>query len=378
MKIGILEVLWHEAFLKNLIISLRNKEEKLCIFTTQTIYKRLLQLLDNDVSHLDFVLKGYYEPLPVYLQRIRRYCNKNIDFLFVNTLLIRDYKHCIDIPNFFLFHPKVKKVLITGRVDNWFNHYANKTGFRKKIEFFGYSLIRKKYDAYIVHTQKHEEYAKSFEKAKPVFTVPYVILDEQNIPPAKKFSPEKKPCFIVPGSVHEIRRDYDILYRILEKIPLPHLQKFTLIFNGRPVGKRGTEIIQKFMKFKEKGLDFIAYDSYVDENEYMNNMRKSDLIISPTRPDHYMLQGYTAAVVEALNHGLPIIFPASYEPIDEIKKICYYYQNEEELFAMLMQYLDNPQEIRQLHTEADALIRNFSSKVWREKIRNYIDLIMDL
>ena len=102
MKIGIIEILYHQVFLYSLASVAKESGADVIIITTKELYNLIIPLFKDKIKNYKWVIKREDESRSLFLKRIEKIVNKEIDLLFVNT--IQD-----DSCNqFYLFKPKCK------------------------------------------------------------------------------------------------------------------------------------------------------------------------------------------------------------------------------------------------------------------------------
>ena len=308
MKIGIVEILYHQVFLYSLASVAKESGADVTIFTTKKLYNLLIPLFKDKIKNCRWVIKREDESRTSFLKRIEGIANKEIDLLFVNTI---QGNSCYQ---FYSFNPKCKSILVTGRVTEWFGDKFKLISFNPK-SLLNYNLqciLRKKiltkYDAVIVHTETLKDYALANGYMKDIFVLPFTIYN--GITSLKKIG--KKLKFVVAGSIAKHRRDYDGLLKVFEEIWNHGHKDVCLTVLGRPGGEYGERIISRCRLIKEQGFDIQFYNEYIPEEIFNREIMSSDLIVNPIRLKNYRYGLYTAGLVEVIMHAKPGIYPTDY------------------------------------------------------------------
>jgi len=308
MKIGIIEILYHQVFLYSLASVAKESGADVTIFTTKKLYNLLIPLFKDKIKNYKWVIKREAESRTSFLKRVEGIANKEIDLLFVNT--IQD-DSC---DQFYFFKPKCKNILVTGRVTEWF---GDKFKFillhpRSSLYYNLRCILRKKiltkYDAVIVHTESLKDYALKNGYMKDIFVLPFAIYNGSTS--LKRI--EKKLKFVVTGSIAKHRRDYDGLLKAFEEIWNHGHKDVCLTVLGRPIGEYGERIISRCRLIKEQGFDIQFYNEYIPEEIFNREIMSSDIIVNPIRLKNYRYGLYTAGLVEAIMHAKPGIYPDGY------------------------------------------------------------------
>jgi hypothetical protein len=250
MNIGILEYqTYHKEYVKTL--------EKICEDHTVYIYHNLKMAVEE---------------------------SSNLDLLFVNTIKPLPW----DTIKWIATKPKCKTI--------WTVHEAN-TDLKTN------SLLLKKFDAISVTLQPIKDYiVKNKLCDKPIFTFPFMLHE--------KVYPNTNDTYVVPGKIEKFRRNYDIVFDMMNKD-----QKWCLL--GEPMGEYGHKIMLKCIDYNDHGYNIKFFSRHVPPIEYDDMLKGSRAIVAPLRPmtlGHNKLhkEGYgqtkaCGSMFEAIKYGKTFI-----------------------------------------------------------------------
>ena len=308
MKIGIIEILYHQVFLYSLASVARESGADVTIFTTKKLYNLVIPLFKDKIKNYRWVIKREDESRTSFLKRVEGIVNKEIDLLFVNTI---QGNSCYQ---FYSFNPKCKSILVTGRVTEWFGDKLKlislhpRSSLHYALQYMARKKILPKYNAVIVHTEALKDYVLANRYMKDIFVFSFAIYDGST---SLKMIGEKLK-FVVAGSIAEHRRDYDGLLKAFEEMWSHGYNDVRLTILGRPIGEYGERIINWSRSIKENGFDIQFYNGYIPEEIFNREIMSSDIIVNPIRLQNYQYGCFTAGLVEAIMHAKPGIYPDGY------------------------------------------------------------------
>ncbi len=161
------------------------------------------------------------------------------------------------------------------------------------------------------------------------------------------------------GAVDPIRKDYDLIYKFIEK---NHLN-VKLIFLGRIYKNFSEPVIKKFEQYN------INFKNYLTDDDFINLGSQCDVLLSLNKEDKmYGLYKGTGSYGDALKLQQKVISPASTDPIREFADFSIYYSNKKELEEILGKFLINKNFF-------NAKFDNFSLDKLRDKCFKDLDLI---
>lgn len=370
-NIAILELHFHIKFLYTTMRIAKQKDTKVTVFTTEKIHKRLITYLKNDKSY-EFVLKKDSESKSSYLNRVEKICNEKIDLLLVNTIQLS----CINVPAYIGFNPKCKKILTLHILNHWL---VKKIAIGKNIPrsldvtlcmFLVRKFIIPKYDGLnVVYAPLKEYIRNNTYYQKPIYTLPFNFYDEKKqIEPTKK---DKKINFVIPGLIETYRRDYDFALDVFAKLFEDFNERINLTILGKPVGPGGKRIIQRCKGLKDQGYNISYSEKFIEENDYNQALRNSDIIFSPlkvvTKRNTGIVEIYgktegSALPFEAIQFARPLIVPKEFN-IDDLKSSSLQYKNKQELEKILKNIINKEISIDELSKNAELNSKKYSLEI---------------
>ncbi|UCH72015.1 MAG: hypothetical protein JSW62_00240 [Thermoplasmatales archaeon] len=357
----------------------KTRNTKVTVFTTKEIFSRIETYLE-DKSQYEFILKEDNESINYYLKKVEKICNEKIDLLLVNTIQMS----LVNIPHYFKFNPKTKKILTVHLANHWlkkrfgFNFRNIPRSLDAVISIF---LIRRrilpKYDGInVVYAPIKNFVEKNTSYKNPVYTLPFNFFDENK--PIKKLKKDGKIRFVVPGLIETYRRDFDLTLDIFEKLFYKYNNKISLWLLGEPIGQGGIRIIERCKKLKEKGYNISFSETFIPEEKYHRVLIESDVIFSPlnvvTKRETGIKEIYgktegSALPFEAIQYVKPLIVPVEFN-VDELATSSVRYTNNEDLEKKLIELITNKSLIDDLTKNALINSKKYSLPVLQKYFEN--------
>lgn len=368
VKLGIVEIFWHEVFLYSLWKILDKTIYSVTIFTTEDIYNNLKQIIDFDISTSNIYFKKKDESLKSFFNKVEHE-SKSLDIIFVNTL----QGHTKDYPIYYLFKPKCKKkYLVVGRFNDWFGDKYRIKHFLKNddhnFQHFWRKKILRSYDGVVVHSMEAKMYVEKYY-LKNIFIIPFAI--NYWLKKSKDIN-LKKIVFGIPGGISYKRRDYESIIKIFGTLPDFYKNNCELILIGKPVGDYGRKIIMLAKYYNNLGCKIIYYTDMLDELTYINYINKCDILINPVQISNYIMGSYNASVVESVRFGIPFISPTNYHVLKDIQDLVIIYNNYNELYNIILKIIINPEILITLYDRNKIIADKFSCSMWSDTINKYL------
>ena len=356
MKIGILELHYHEEYIETLI-KLFDADD-VTIFTTRRIYDKIDDKIKEQASK--YVFKQDGESKKDFLKSID---TSSFDYFFVNTI----QPSMIDVPSYVNFVPKCTSILTLHNLEAWKSKSMHiRPNLLHSLDSFAATLfldrILDNYDYIAVPNKGLIQTAKDYFD-KPVLFIPYALANET-------FDISAEPLFVIPGSVDERRRDYITIFDTFKIIcqDYPDVRLMLL-------GRSDTEEVKKMFlgsspTEEDKNIfrnNVVTYSSYVKKDTYNTFLKKASFIICPSVPTTHTVNtaletyGKTKSpnVHEGIKFGKPLILP-DYIPKQTPASITY--STSCSLFSELQHYLDAPKKMIELQEVAQSFSKNFYTK----------------
>ncbi len=381
-KIGILEFHFHVKFLHTIMRICKTKNTSVTVFTTKKILSRIETYID-DISNYEIILKKDDETVNQFLTRVERICNDRIDLLFINTI----QTSLIDVPHYFRFKPKCKKIVTVHMVNHWFKArfgFNIKNIFRSldatiSIYLIRYKILPSMNGINVIYPPMKNFILKNTKFKKPIFTLPFNFYDKKTTFNIKRT--DEKFRIVIPGLIEEYRRDYNLAISIVEKLYDKYKNKIIIDFLGKPVGQPGKNIIEKCKKLKNKGYNIIFSEEFISEEEYNERMIKSDIIFSPLRvvtkrdtgiTETYGITEGSALPFEAIQYKKPLIIPKDFTVIDELKTSTLTYKTQKDLEGIFLELITNKGLLDNLKKHAEDNSNYFKLDVLKDYLEKEI------
>ena len=371
IEIGMLEIRRHIPILYSFSKICKLNNTNVTIFTTKKLFNRLITYLDNWKDY-NIILKKDRETIHSYIKRVETICNKNnIDLLFINTI----HETFFDLISYIKFNPKSKIIFTVHHVNSWLKP---KLVFDIKHPLITidtnissaliYKYIFPKFDAINVIYKPLKDYIESSTNFKrEIFTIPTSIFEEKKILENQKN--DKKLRITIPGLIQEHRKDYSAIFPAINKLFDLHQDKIELYVLGYPIGRFGKKIYDEFNNIKQKGNNIIIFNNFIPDKQFNNILNKTDVILAPikikTRADGIIQEEYgktvgSGVVFNAIQYAKPIIVPAEFNMLPELKSSTLKYADSKELESILTELILNSKKLNKIKKGALINAKLFS------------------
>lgn len=297
-------------------------------------YQKIYAVLKND--HYDLVILNSID--------------SRLLILFVILMIAkpgRIWVNLHDINNFFKIKPSLN--------------------IRTNIRSIGKNLLMLLTDGYIVNAESMKGYMiKNHLTKKPIYWVQPVYY-KPSLPVQEPFS---NNTIVIPGSIDQRRRDYDLVLEVIQKM-LNYKMAVKWILAGKPVEDYGVKIIGKAKELKRQGADISFYKEVIPENQFQQIISSSSLILSPlvsaTTIHDNIVEVYgeskgSGNVYDAIRHGKPLIVPFTVTVPKEIVSSCIKYESKDNLVEQLLRILTDNAILSEYRQKAERNSQNFSKE----------------
>jgi len=366
-EIGILEIERHPPVLATFCKIFKTKETNVTIFTTKKIFDRIkIQL--NNLDEFKFIIKLDKQKPSAFLKKAEKYCNKNIDLLFVNTI----HETIFDLARYLNFNPKCRKVLTIHHVNAWLkprlifkpNKIIGTANTNLSLPLI--KVILPRYDGInVIYSPLKDYIQKNLDYKKKIFTFPSSIFEVEQI--TKKDS--DAVTIVVPGLIQKHRKKFEIILPVLKNLFKTYGNKIKVYILGRAVDSYGRNIQKEFEEFKKRGYNIVTYHHFVEEKTFHRVIKESDIILAPIRieskADNEIKEYYgktvgSGIIYNAIKFTKPIIVPSEFKMLKELETSTLKYDNFNELEKILTDYIEKPNVRKKLSFEAIKNAKNFS------------------
>jgi hypothetical protein len=243
------------------------------------------------------------------------------------------------------------------------------------------ALIKKfilpKFDAInVIYPPVKDYILKNTDYDKEIFTLPTSIFEENKLRlSAKK---DDKLHVVLPGLIQEHRKDYKMTIPVFENLFKRFKEHLALSVLGLPVGQYGKSIYMAFTHMRDRGYNVSIFDRYVPDETFDEILTNSDIIFAPIRinsradnetEEQYGITVGSGNIFDAIKYAKPIIVPAEFNMLDELKSSALKYSTPTELEQIIAELISNPEKLKHLKEEALVNSRKFSL----EKLQKYFE-----
>jgi hypothetical protein len=148
---------------------------------------------------------------------------------------------------------------------------------------------------------------------------------------------------IIPGMVSQVRRDYDSLLSLIERLYDNHNTNIHWEFlGGVAENEGGREIISRANKLIEKGIPLKVYDkNVVSLGDFDDRMKNADFVlgnlhVSINSRSIYGKTKDSGTIYTMIKYAKPGILPSSYPNIHQLESSTLTFSDYEDLFKLLV------------------------------------------
>jgi hypothetical protein len=341
----------------------------LIIFTNDQCYAQLRFLLGTDARRYEWVLHREASKRS-FIRTIYAVTKKSgVDLLVLNTVS----------DNFIFYALMVRRlkdiriVLTLHDINTHFTHQW-KWSLRRALRNVGKKLLVsavREFNVIALQMKKYLETKLPVHKA--VHVLPGAVFEEQHL----HLSAYSLPLnVVVPGSVDEKRRDYEIVFRLLDEVNALHLP-VEVTFLGGAYGSYGEQVITRAKQYAESFSNLKFYFSgLVPQEEFEKVLSHAHLIFTPTRvhtvvvddvPETYGTSKSSGNMFDVVKHALPFIAPSSLTVDPYLEESCLRYDTLEDIVHHLQLLIRDRSAWIQLRQKALDASRQYTVEAVRER-----------
>lgn len=172
--------------------------------------------------------------------------------------------------------------------------------------------------------------------------------------------------FTVPGRVDTKIRDYSNLLNTIESVPELN-KKPSIVLLGELKRTSNSDIITTCENLNTRGFDMKFFDRRVPESQYVTELRKSNLLISPdkvhvNRDQRHVIRGQTkstGAVGDAIQSGTALVLPNNYCVPKEYNDLIYKYRSWNHLANLITKFINSPMFRKSIKQNATGISERF-------------------
>ena len=350
---------------------------KIFIFTTQGA-KDLIMAQDNDGAQIEYILFDQESNVNGFFEKIKEYPLDRIHY----TTVSKHFKaFCFFKPNlnckvFFHFHNidlwyDSALIIQIKRLYKVFFKDRNKIDFMRQIKYSVKDVLwdfyRKKFikkiakdgTNIVILSEAQRFHLQKYLNAKNAIVFPTLIFEPDFYKDLSTDNTKIRVC--IPGSVTQIRREYNKLFDVLESNLDFYKSNFILDLLGF-IPSSETAIIERISVMQEKGLNILSYNYFIDVKQFDLELYKSDIILSNILLDDSLgLQNKeTAAVFHMIRGAKPGVFPESFVLDKDFKDSVVKFKAYSDLHDLFVELFNKPQIIKELKANAMKISLQYS------------------
>jgi hypothetical protein len=324
------------------------------IYINQDVYDYLLEIFEDEkitkakVNKINFTNK-------TEIKSMESDINSKADIVFIMTT-----ESGILMYNGLKF--KCKQFILIHDINLWFNPKFKFFEIKERIRHQIRKNIFKKLSGCIVLSDPMKDYLSTFIK-NPILFIPGKFYNEEKT--IKNEEETDKITITIPGGVNENRRDYESVLNAICEVPN---DKYKLILLGTLTESTeyGNKIKAMCDNLISRGYEIDYYTKYVSEKEFIQIMKATDTILSPTCTyfkNDYSMEQYgkskiTGSICDIVGYQKVPIIVESLADFLPFKKGILTYSSKEDLIQILGEL--NKTKLNQLHSELLLELEQFS------------------
>jgi len=393
MKLAIIELHGHLECLNSFCKIFEHSSFQIDIYTIPRIY--------NELQHYSYSRQFRWNVKPQNMSikkflTVSKTALNNYDILFFTTMEIETgYSPYTGIGQ------KPATVLRVHNINSWFNRLHNIRlyftphdlfkdfsylirVFFGKADWLHKAQILRSISFFTFPTNQMTQFAATNQLVKSeklIAPIPVSVFDPEYYKPPEK----ERITFTIPGKVDKRRRDYYLILRVLENVLKKSNKSIKLIFLGKATSNYAKDVIKQFKKLSVdySTFKFQYFTARVPQAQFDDIIKKTDLFLSPiniqTKYKLYReIYGQTklsGIESDIIRYGKPAILPKAYQVDEDIQGLIDFYSNEEELSAILKEYIHTDLLSRKI-SMAKNILENYSPEKLLPNIeRIFLNLI---
>lgn len=350
---------------------------KIFIFTTQGA-KDLIMAQDNDGAQIEYILFDQESNVNGFFEKIKEYPLDRIHYTTVSKHFKAFYffKPNLNCKVFFHFHNidlwyDSALIIQIKRLYKVFFKDRNKIDFMRQIKYSVKDVLwdfyRKKFikkiakdgTNIVILSEAQRFHLQKYLNAKNATVFPTLIFEPDFYKDLSTDNTKIRVC--IPGSVTQIRREYNKLFDVLESNLDFYKSNFILDLLGF-IPPSETAIIERISVMQEKGLNILSYNYFIDVKQFDLELYKSDIILSNILLDDSLgLQNKeTAAVFHMIRGAKPGVFPESFVLDKDFKDSVVKFKAYSDLHDLFVELFNKPQIIKELKANAMKISLQYS------------------
>lgn len=345
MRIGIFET-DHFEVSHTLIRLFQLPAHQLTIFTETQSWRQFRQMPDIDHQAHHWVIRKEKQSKAAFILQIYRTVKQQkIELLLLET-----------VEDNFIFYawlvkalPGVRIILTIHDINGYFQ-FREDGSLRRRIRNTGKRKLIKAVNEFIVINSNMVDYLQSLLPAgKSVRYLPGSFFDKDLYqPPPASMDPIQ---LVVPGSVDSRRRDYNIVFDLMQACREQQLNVIVTLLGGfRPESDR--RLMNRVLDFsdeypnlrwsEEPVVSQPVFDEVMQEAHFVLSPSVISTVISDDVQEEYGVSKSSGNISDIVRYARPAIIPAALVTGPEISHIAIRYQSVKEIPEQLKLLRDHP------------------------------------
>jgi hypothetical protein len=369
MQIGIFETDHFEGSYP-VIKLFDNGQNEITIFTHEKSYRQFKHLFKGDIKRYTWIVKKPSESKYHFIYRIYKKANqKKLDFLYLNTISDNHIIHALMIARL-----RNMRVITTLHDVNGYFSFEPSFRVRRWVRYIGKkNLVRQVKEFNVVSSTMVEYLRNKLPSDKKVHCIPGCVFEQ--IEGEETTSPTMSPIkIVVPGTIDRRRRNYELVFDLLEKINKTSIEVRVVLLGGVS-HEHGNSIIARCRAYASRmsNLQFFERD-VVEQPLFDHEMNEAHLVLIPSVVNTVIADGISetyglsissGVIFDVIKHAKPFIVPRKLTVPADLNDSCFAYSSIAELAEFLKDLLLYPEKYGRW---SDHAIIN-SNKYTIEKIR---------
>jgi glycosyltransferase involved in cell wall biosynthesis len=163
--------------------------------------------------------------------------------------------------------------------------------------------------------------------------------------------PVPGPAFVfaVTGSVDARRKDYDVLYRALERLKAVRPDwRLEMVFLGWAKGESAAKVLDRFAQLTGDTFNLTCFRDYVSQQIFAAQMARTQFLIAPMKlethqkihNEYYGTTKISGIENDALRYCKPVILPRNYTLPPDLSHIALTYEDPHSLCDAMITMID--------------------------------------
>jgi hypothetical protein len=277
------------------------------------------------------------------------------DILYLDT--VSDNHIAFSVVILLLRHSRV--ILTLHEINSHFT-FKPTTNIRKWIRYVGKRSLIKAVKEFNVISYTMLDYVKTKLPAnKKLHCIPGAIFEEAKRPSVPD-TLNVSIRVVVPGSIDNRRRNYELVFDLLEEVNQKDLLISFVLLGG--ISEYGKDILDRCKQYVSKlsNLTFFQTD-IIDQPIFDREMDQAHFVLIPSVietnisdgiPETYGLSISSGTISDVIRHAKPFIVPQRLAVQEDIESACFKYKKRADIVPFLEKFVNNPEKYKEWKVNA--------------------------